>query len=124
MTNQNKPRTLISFEKLDVEIQEQIKLEYPDGFSTHLINFQNKEGETLTALPFETEDKYYMVKMTVRKAESIISDDDDYDDDGMLKDDIKDEYQGKYGDDDLEFDAGDDEDDFADDDIDQDEEEL
>lgn len=95
----NKPRVLKAFESLDVEIQEQIKLAYPYGFKEHLIKFMNKDGEYQSGLPFETEDRYYLVKMTVAEAKEIIADDDDYDDEGNLRDDIRDEYEDKYEDD-------------------------
>ncbi len=96
--NANKTKVIKDFEKLPEEIQEQIKLAYPNGFSHHLIKFPNKEGRTVTALPFETEDKYYMVRMTVSQAVDIISQDDDYDDDGILKEEVKEEFEDKYSD--------------------------
>jgi len=96
--NTTKPRVIKDFEKLAEEIQEQIKLTYPDGFSQHLIKFTNKEGRLVSALPFETEDKYYMVRMTVSQAVDIILQDDDYDDDGYLKDDVREEFEDKYSD--------------------------
>lgn len=40
----NKPRTIKDFEALEVIIQEQIKLYYPDGFEQNLIRFTNKES--------------------------------------------------------------------------------
>ncbi len=101
MSAPNKPRLITSYEKLDSSIQEQIKLEYPEGFSQHLISFNNKDGDRVSALRFETEDKIYLVKMTQIIAEQIIEDDDDYDDDGNLTDDAKEEYEEKY-DDELE----------------------
>lgn len=94
----SKPRVIKDFEKLDTDIQEQIKLEYPEGFEDNLIHFTNKEGKRVSALPFETEEKYYLVRMTIEEAQQIIEDDDDYDDDGNLKDDIKMEYAEKHGD--------------------------
>ncbi|MCK9168564.1 MAG: hypothetical protein M0O94_08370, partial [Bacteroidales bacterium] len=72
-----KLRVIQDFEKLPKEIQEQIKLVYPEGFSQHLIRFTNKEGRLVSALPFETDDKYYMVRMTVTQAVDIILQDDD-----------------------------------------------
>ena len=101
----SKPRVIKDFEKLDKEIQEQIKLSYPDGFSTNLITFTNKEGKIVSALPFETDDKYYLVRMTVQQAIDMIEDDDDYDDEGFLKEDIKLDFEEKYIVDD-DFDAG------------------
>jgi hypothetical protein len=94
--NTNKPKVIQDFEKLSKEIQEQIKLTYPNGFSQHLIQFTNKEGRFVSALPFETDDKYYLVRMTLDEAREIIYSDDDYDDDGILKDDVKEEFVDKY----------------------------
>jgi hypothetical protein len=92
----NKPRVVKDYEKLDLAIQEQIKLAYPLGFSTSLIKFKNREGNMVSALPFEAEDKYYLVRMTVTEARLIIEDDDDYDDLGELKDDVKEELEDKH----------------------------
>lgn len=93
-----KPRVIKDFEKLDEKIQEQIKLAYPYGFYDSLIHFYNKEGVKVSALPFETDEKYYMVRMTVAEAKAIIEDDEDFDDEGNLKDNIKDDYENKYAD--------------------------
>lgn len=101
MSNQ-KPRLIKDFEKLDESIQEQIKLEYPNGFSTNLISFTNKDGLKVSALPFETEEKYYLVRMTIQEAIDIIDDDDDYDDDGSLKEDIKMDFEEKHSDEEME----------------------
>jgi hypothetical protein len=79
-------------------MQEQVKLFYPNGFSEHLIRFTDKDGKNVSALPFETEDKYYLIRMTNLQAQKIIKDDSDYDDEGNLKDDIKDDYEDKYTD--------------------------
>lgn len=94
----NKPHVIKDFEKLDTHMQEQIKLVYPNGFFEHLISFTNKEGKRVKALPFEAEDKYYLVRMTIQEAQDIVDQDDDYDEDGMLKDDVKEEYADKYAD--------------------------
>lgn len=120
--NQNKPRVIKDYEKLDPEIQERIKLEYPSGYSDNLIYFTNKDGKRVSALPFETDDKYYLVRMTVYEAEKIIEDDDDYDSSGSLKRSVKEEYESKYSDDEfLAVDAeADDVADDYDDDIDED----
>lgn len=92
----DKPRVIKDFEALDVATQERIKLFYPEGFEDSLIRFANKEGKNVSALPFETEDKYYLVRMTVSEAQELIEEDDDYDEDGNLKDDIRDDYEDKY----------------------------
>ncbi len=89
----NKPRLITAFEKLEKAIQQQIKLEYPEGFSQHLISFTNKDGDRISALRYETEEKIYLVKMSKIIAEQLIEDDEDYDDDGNLTDDAREEYE-------------------------------
>ncbi len=98
MSTLSKPRVVTAFEKIDTSIQEQIKLEYPEGFSQHLISFVNKDGDKVSALRFETEEKIYLIKMSKIVAEQLIEDDDDYDDDGNLTDDAKEEYEDKQDD--------------------------
>jgi len=110
----SKPRIVKDYDKLDDTIIEQIKLTYPYGFEKKLIKFTNQHGKLVSALPFETDEKYYLVRMTSVEAAAIIADDDDYDDDGVLKDSIKEEYQDKHDDFDVEEipdDLGEDDDD-------------
>jgi len=92
----NKHRVIQDYEKLSEELQEQIKLVYPDGFSQHLIKFKNSKDEWVSALRFETFEKVYLVRMSVQKAIQLIEDDTDYDDDGSLKDHIKEKYADEY----------------------------
>lgn len=106
----NKPRVIKDFDKLEESIQQQIKLEYPEGFDESLIYFTNKEGKRVSALPFETDEKYYLVRMTIEEAQQMIEDDDDYDDDGNLREEIKEEYEEKH------LEQGEDDDDEEDDD--------
>lgn len=93
-----KPKVIKDYNKLDKDLQEQIKLVYSDGFADHLIHFFDKHGIKVTALPFETEDKNYMLRMTENEAIQIVDEDDDYDDDGFLKDEVKQDYEDKYAD--------------------------
>ena len=95
----SKPRVVKDYDKLDIAIQEQIKLQYTRGFEKYLIKFKNKEGKFISALPFEAEDKYYLIRMTVNEAQEIIEEDEDYNDDGILKEAAKIEYENKYEDD-------------------------
>ncbi|HAN00441.1 MAG TPA: hypothetical protein DCQ26_17750 [Marinilabiliales bacterium] len=114
--SQNKPRVIKDFNKLEPELQEQIKLVYPYGFSDHLITFTNKDGLLVSALPFETDDKYYLLRMTEKEAIKIIEMDEDYDEEGNLKQGVKDEYEDKYADlDYLSDNISDEEDEPADD---------
>lgn len=93
-----KPRLVKDYEQLSDSIQEQIKLTYPWGFTKHLVSFVNKEGKRVSALPFETDEAYYLVRMTQQEAREIIENDDDFDDDGLLREEIREEYEEKYPD--------------------------
>ncbi|PWH86493.1 hypothetical protein [Brumimicrobium oceani] len=93
MSSSSKPRVVKDYAKLDKQVKQQIKLNYPEGFEGHLIKFKNKDGNTVSALPFETSDYYYLIRMTVSQAQEIIEDDDDYDDEGFLKEEVKEEYE-------------------------------
>ena len=94
----DKLRVIKDFDKVDKEIQEQIKLVYPEGFSQHLVEYKNKDNETVFALPFETDEKIYMIRMSLKKAIQLIQEDSDYDDDGILKDDIREKYEDEHSD--------------------------
>jgi len=94
----NKLRVIQDYEKLTDELKEQIKLVYPEGYSQHLISFNNSKGEKVSALRFETFEKIYLIRMSIRKAEQIIEDDSDYDNDGNLKEGIKEKYEDEYSD--------------------------
>ena len=95
---QPKPRVIKDYDKLDQEVQEQIKLAYPYGFAKSLIFFTNKDGMKVSALPFETDDKYYLVRMTQQEAQRIIEDDADYNEFGQLKEQARFDYEDKYSD--------------------------
>ncbi len=93
-----KPRVIKDYEKINDDLIAQIKLNYPRGFEKHLVTFKGSNGEFISALPFETKDRYYLIRMTKAKAQEIIEEDKDYDD-GVLKVEIMEEYQGQFEDD-------------------------
>lgn len=93
-----KPHKLTTFEKLSEELQEQVKLVYSEGFADSLIEYKGKDGAKVFALRFETEDTVYLIKMSEKRAEQIILDDDDYDEEGNLTKIAKQLYGEKYSD--------------------------
>lgn len=95
----NKPKVIIDFYKLGRTLQEQVKLVYPDGFVDYLVHFKNAKGQEVTALRFETDEKVYMLRMSVQMAFQIVEDDDDYDDDHNLKDKAREAYEQKHSED-------------------------
>jgi DNA-directed RNA polymerase subunit delta len=109
-----KKRVVKDYEALPEEIVREVKLRYPTGFANFLVSYTDKEGKKVSALPFETEEMYYLIRMTIQEAKRIVKEDEDYDDEGILR--------GDFGDgdtpDDLEA-AGEEE---EDDDLDSDDE--
>lgn len=100
-----KKRIVIDYEKLPDDIVNRIKLEYPDGFEENLVTFTNAQGMYVSALPFDTEKVYYLVRMTEKEARQIIKEDDDYDSEGKLRDDFEDDVNAegeKYLDDNID----------------------
>lgn len=92
----SKPKVITEFEKLDEDIKQQIKLNYPHGFEKHLISFKNHKKHLISALPFETLDRHYLVKMTREKANDLILKDEDFNDNGFLKGSVKETLSKKY----------------------------
>jgi DNA-directed RNA polymerase subunit delta len=84
----DKKRIVKDYENLPEEVINQVKVTYPAGFADHLVSFTNKDGKRVSALPFETADIYYLIRMTIMEAHQIIEDDEDYDDDGTLRNDF------------------------------------
>lgn len=94
----SKPKVIKDYDKLPEKVLEQLKIVYPYGFSQHLVSYVDRQGEKKLALPFETDDYYYLIRMSVVMAESIIEDDDDYDMNGVLKASIKKQYISNHED--------------------------
>ncbi len=93
-----KPRVIKDYDKLSVELLEQIKLVYPKGFRKHLEEFTGIDGKRRKGLPFETEDKYYLIRMTVEEAIYVIAEDNDYDNKGHLKPQVQEALADKHDD--------------------------
>ena len=98
MAKQNivKKHIVTSFHKLAPELQDAVREKYPLGFTDAMIRVDKPNGDFFYAVPFDTADIAYMIKVDV-KIDDNSSDDDDKD---YYDDEIKgaDELQG--GDDD------------------------
>ena len=111
-----KKRVVKDYNALTEEIVHLVKNKYPSGYADHLVSYNDKEGKKVSALPFETDDTYYLIRMTVLEARRIVKEDDDFDDEGQLKEEIvdvevDDEFDGEGEDDDEMVDGTSDEDD-------------
>lgn len=58
-----KKRIIKSYEQLSEELVEKLKEKYPDGYEDRTITFTNPRGEIEVAIPFETDDIYYLIKL-------------------------------------------------------------
>ena len=58
-----KKKVIKDFKSLPPGIKEQIRLSYPQGFMNHMISFFDKDKQLVSALPYETEDISYLIKM-------------------------------------------------------------
>jgi len=88
-----KKRVVIDYDKLPEATINRIKMEYPDGYEDNLITFTNAEGRYISALPYETEEIYYLIRMTAGEARQIVKDDDDFNSDGKLRGDFAEEVE-------------------------------
>jgi DNA-directed RNA polymerase subunit delta len=83
-------RIVIDYGKLPEDIINKIKVEYPAGYIENLITFTNSKGRYVSALPLETEDIYYLIRMTELEAAQIVREDNDFGRDGKLREDFLD----------------------------------
>lgn len=102
----SKKRLVTSFNNLSQELQEAVKELYPAGFSDAMMRVDKPNGDFFYAVPFETEEISYLVKIDV-KIDDLSEEEDD-------KDYYDDEIKGA---DDLGDDMNHGEDEMSDDDI-------
>lgn len=58
-----KQRIIKAYEQLSENLVEKLKEKYPDGYEDHMITFTNSKGEIEVAIPFETDEIYYLIKL-------------------------------------------------------------
>ena len=97
----SKPRIIKDYTKLDDFLLQLIGLKYPHGFSKHLIHITDRDNRSISALPFETEDKYYLIRMTKDQAVQIqiaLQDEEEEDSEEFVNEEIIEEYNGSLED--------------------------
>lgn len=112
--NANKKRIIKSYEKLSPELQGFLNDTYPYGYSNQLIRLTNSQGENYFAVPLETDDTVYMVKVHIDKVKKQKNADDEFhfslgeegDDYTTSEDPLSDDYdnQSNNGSDDPSYD--------------------
>jgi hypothetical protein len=58
-----KQRIIKAYEQLSENLVEKLREKYPDGFEDNVITFTNSKGEIEVAIPFDTEEIYYLIKL-------------------------------------------------------------
>jgi len=58
-----KKRVIKDYRKLPEDIRDEIKEKYPQGFVNRMITFFDKDKQLISALPYDTEDISYLIKM-------------------------------------------------------------
>lgn len=81
----NKKRSVVSLANLSPELQEEIKKFYPHGFTDAMMRIDKPNGEFFYAVPFETDEVIYLVKINV-KIDDHIEEEEDKD---YYNDDLK-----------------------------------
>ena len=83
MTKPNivKKHIATSFHNLSPELQEAVKAKYPLGFTDAMIRVEKPNGDFFYAVPFDTDEIAYMVKIDVKVDDNSHDDDKDYYDD-------------------------------------------
>lgn len=86
MAKQNtaKKHIVTSFHNLTPEMQEAVKEKYPLGFTDAMIRVDKPNGDFFYAVPYDTDEVAYMIKIDVKIDDSAQDDDDkDYYDDDL-----------------------------------------
>ena len=93
MANQTtaKKHIVTSFPNLTPESQEAVKAKYPLGFTDAMIRVDKPNGDFFYAVPYDTDEIAYMVKVDVKVDDNSHDDDDKdyYDDEIKGADDIQ-----------------------------------
>ena len=99
-----KKRLVVSFNNMTPELQEEVKAAYPAGYTDYMMRIDKPNGDFFFAVPFETEEISYLVKIDV-KIDEVGEDgiDDDFfgEEDMKGADDIQEEAN-QMADDDME----------------------
>lgn len=98
--NMAKKHIVTSFHNLTPEMQEAVKEKYPLGFTDSMIRVDKPNGDFFYAVPYDTDEVAYMIKIDVKIDDSAQDDDKDYYDDEIKgADEIQDDGNSDGGDD-------------------------
>lgn len=78
LVNKSKKRVVASYKNLSPELQEEIKKQYPNGYTDSMLRVDKGPGDFFYAIMLETEEVSYLVKVDV-KVDDQVEDEDDKD---------------------------------------------
>lgn len=89
--NTTKKHIVTSFHNLTPELQDAVKEKYPLGFTEAMMRVDKPNGDFFYAVPYDTDEIAYMVKVDVKIDDNSHEDDDKdyYDDEIKGADDIQ-----------------------------------
>ena len=97
----DKKRVIKSYEKLDQGMRDLLEDAYPNGFTGNVVRLTNAQNETYFAVPLETEEANYLIKVPIEfmKGKAAPDEDEDFDN---TDDDSADDSVGGDKDDDFD----------------------
>lgn len=78
LVNKSKKRVVVSYKNLSPELQEEIKKQYPNGYTDSMLRVDKGPGDFFYAIMLETEEVSYLVKVDV-KVDDQVEDEDNKD---------------------------------------------
>ncbi len=78
LVNKSKKRVVVSYKNLTPELQEEIKKQYPNGYTDSMLRVDKGPGDFFYAIMLETDEVSYLVKVDV-KVDDQVEDEDDKD---------------------------------------------
>ena len=82
-----KKRVAISYKNLSPELRDEVKKQYPNGYTDHMIRIDKGPGDFFYAIVLETEDTSYLIKVDVKADDQVEEDDKDFFGEDEIKDD-------------------------------------
>ncbi|MDR2907828.1 MAG: hypothetical protein LBU91_07565 [Bacteroidales bacterium] len=70
-----KKNVIVSYNKIDNDLKMALLKEYPDGYGNYIIRYPKPNGEYFFAVPLDTDEANYLIKVEV-KVDNLITEDD------------------------------------------------
>lgn len=102
-----KKKVIVDYKNVPDEVLQMLADKYPHGYNKAIVKFKNAKGETVSAVPIETEDISFLVKVSTQLQSMVDNIDADEFDDLVLDDVVGSTSKASFADDEF----GDDDDD-------------